>query len=236
MTNIHVSHVQHTNSPGRAGDAIDGLLAMSIVKSAGNVTGGLDKKIRARMVSNVIIEVMIGLVPVLGDFADGFWQANTKNVLLLEAVLAQRAVDLAEKAKLDAEDGGHTPVRNHIDTNGHNDHKALPSRAPVRNSHVYTDGTYDDEARSGLPPGYDQRHAGVHQRLQAKESARKAQPSQGGGGGWLNRLQSRGAGNQDTAPVQPPRPARDGRGNGAIGDGYAAAQSGHTKRHQVGSF
>ncbi len=209
----------------RAGDAIDGLLAMSIVKSAGNVTGGLDKKIRARMVSNVVIEVMIGLVPVLGDFADGFWQANTKNVLLLEAVLAQRAVDLAEKAKLDAEDGGHALDGNHVTTNGRHDYEAHPyrqntahaARAPGRNSHVYTDGTYDDESPSGLPPGYDQRHAGVHQRLQAKESARKAQPSQnGGGGGWLKRLQSIGEGNQDAAPAQPPRPARDARDNGAF--------------------
>ncbi len=215
---------------------------MSIVKSAGNVTGGLDKKIRARMVSNVIIEVMIGLVPVLGDFADGFWQANTKNVLLLEAVLAQRAVDLAEKAELDAEDGGPAPIRNHVNTNGHYAHEAHPyrqdtahaARVPVRNSHVYTDGTYDDEAPSGLPPGYDQRHAGVHQRMQAKESARKAQPSQGGGGGWLNRLQSIGSGNQDAAPAQPPRPARDARSNGAMRDEHAG--SGHTRRHQVGSF
>jgi len=232
----------------RAGDAIDGLLAMSIVKSAGNVSGGLDKKIRARMVSNVVIEVMIGLVPVLGDFADGFWQANTKNVLLLEAVLAQRAVDLVEKAKLDAEDGGHAPDRNHVNTNGHYDHEAHPSRqdptraarAPVRNSHVYTDGTYDEEARSGLPPGYDQRHAGVHQRLQAKESATKAQSSPSGGGGWLNKLQSRAAGGQDAAPSQPPRPARDTRGNGVIRkENTAPAQpprSGHTRQHQVGSF
>lgn len=221
---------------------------MSIVKSAGNVTGGLDKKIRARMVSNVVIDVMIGLIPVLGDFADGFWQANTKNVLLLEAVLAQRAVDLAEKAKLDAEDGGHAPIRNHVNTNGHYDHEAHPfrqdttqaARAPVRNSHVYTDGTYDEDSRSGLPPGYDQRHAGVHQRLQAKESARKAQPSQGGGGGWLNKIQSRGAGSQDAAPTQPPRPTNDGQGNGAMRDGHAVPaqppRSGHTTRHQVGSF
>lgn len=196
------------------------------------------------MVSNVIIEVAIGLVPVVGDFVDCFFQSNTKNVLLLEAVLAQRAVDLAEKAKLDAQDG-YSPERNtndayEQDTHPYRQDTGRRPRPTVRNSHVFTDGTYDEESQSGVPAGYDQRHAGVHQRLQAKESARKAQPTQtSGGGGWLNRLQSRGAADQDARPAQPPR-AEYSRGNGT-GREYDGApvqppRSGHTRRHQVGSF
>lgn len=218
---------------------------MTIVKSAGNVSGGLDKKIRARMVSNVVIEVAIGLVPVVGDFVDCFFQSNTKNVLLLEAVLAQRAVDLAEKAKLDAEDG-YSPERNNTmvndpyDTHPYRQDTGRRPRPTVRNSHVFTDGTYDEESRSGVPAGYDQRHAGVHQRLQAKESARKAQPAQTSvGGGFMSRLQSRGSAGQDARPAQTPR-SEYSRGNGTDReyDGAPAQppRSGHTRRHQVGSF
>lgn len=206
---------------------------MSIVKSAGNVSGGLDKKVRAKMVSNVVIDVMIGLIPVLGDFADGFWQANTKNVLLLEAVLAQRALDLLEKAKLDSIEDGHAPVRTHAYANDHRTHDAHPfrqdaeftSQAPARN-HVYSDGAYDDGADSDLPPGYDERHAGVHQRLQAKESARKTQASQNGsGGGWLSRLQSRGQ-IQEARPAQPPRPSAPAQ----------PPRPNQSRHRQVGSF
>ncbi|KAL9129937.1 MAG: hypothetical protein Q9217_001739 [Psora testacea] len=93
----------HTNavlSFLRVGDTIDGLLALSIVRSASKVSNGLDPGIRNKMMRNVILDVIIGLVPVLGDIGDTFFRCNTKNSTLLEEMLKERvkkALDEAEK-------------------------------------------------------------------------------------------------------------------------------------------
>ncbi len=40
--------------------------------------------VQARMVLNALIDMLIGLVPLLGDFADVAWKADLRNVALLE--------------------------------------------------------------------------------------------------------------------------------------------------------
>jgi hypothetical protein len=40
--------------------------------------------VQARMVLNALIDMVIGLVPVLGDLADVAWKADLRNVALLE--------------------------------------------------------------------------------------------------------------------------------------------------------
>ena len=40
--------------------------------------------VQLRMLLNVMIDVLIGLVPVAGDIADVFWKSNAKNMALLE--------------------------------------------------------------------------------------------------------------------------------------------------------
>lgn len=47
----------------------------------------LPKTILLRMVFNIAIDALVGAVPILGDFFDMGWKANTKNVTLLEAHL-----------------------------------------------------------------------------------------------------------------------------------------------------
>ena len=37
-----------------------------------------------RMLINIGLDLLIGVVPFLGDVADVFWKANTKNMALLE--------------------------------------------------------------------------------------------------------------------------------------------------------
>jgi hypothetical protein len=44
----------------------------------------LPRIIQARMLSNVLIDLAIGAVPVVGDLFDFAWKANTKNLRLLE--------------------------------------------------------------------------------------------------------------------------------------------------------
>ena len=49
----------------------------------------LPKTILVRMVFNIVIDALVGSVPILGDFFDVTWKANTKNVNLLESHLQQ---------------------------------------------------------------------------------------------------------------------------------------------------
>jgi hypothetical protein len=44
----------------------------------------LPRIIQARMISNVLIDLAIGAVPVVGDLFDFAWKANAKNLQLLE--------------------------------------------------------------------------------------------------------------------------------------------------------
>ena len=45
---------------------------------------GVPMPVLARMGLNVIIEVVVGAVPVLGDIFDATWQANMRNLSLIE--------------------------------------------------------------------------------------------------------------------------------------------------------
>ena len=45
---------------------------------------GAPKPVLARMVLNVALDTLAGVVPVLGDLFDVTWKANTRNMALLE--------------------------------------------------------------------------------------------------------------------------------------------------------
>jgi hypothetical protein len=78
-----------------------GSLASSyiIIESArlGASTGTL-----ARMVFNVLVDSLIGLIPFLGDLFDFVWKANDKNVQLLEKELLTNPPESTPKARLSA--------------------------------------------------------------------------------------------------------------------------------------
>ena len=48
------------------------------------------KTMKSKMVFNIFIDGVIGFVPVLGDFADAFFKANTRNAMLLTDFLERR--------------------------------------------------------------------------------------------------------------------------------------------------
>jgi hypothetical protein len=70
------------------GDAVTALIAVWIVVGAYRL--GVPRIVQLRMVINIGLDVLIGLVPFLGDVADVFWQANTKNMALLEHHVGER--------------------------------------------------------------------------------------------------------------------------------------------------
>ncbi|PSR92113.1 hypothetical protein BD289DRAFT_365032 [Coniella lustricola] len=99
--------------PG-VGDAIDAMMAYLLVyRKAIQVDGGLPAALQSRMLLNIALDFGIGIVPFLGDIADAWFKANTRNAWLLEEYLLTKAeaqrrgdgsVDRGAKHVLDAED------------------------------------------------------------------------------------------------------------------------------------
>jgi hypothetical protein len=74
--------------PG-AGDAVSAALSGYIILAAARA--GASKPVLLRMVGNVLLDTIIGAVPVLGDLFDVVFRSNARNVALLE----RHAVDPA---------------------------------------------------------------------------------------------------------------------------------------------
>lgn len=70
--------------PG-AGDFVGTALSAYIVIEAARL--GLPKAALGKMVYNIVLESLVGAVPVVGDWFDFAWKANVKNLELLEAHL-----------------------------------------------------------------------------------------------------------------------------------------------------
>lgn len=67
-------------APG-VGDAVTTALSLYIVYEAHKL--GVPKHVLARMLGNVAIDGLIGVVPVAGDVFDVLWRANRRNVRIL---------------------------------------------------------------------------------------------------------------------------------------------------------
>ena len=72
--------------PG-VGDLVGLLVSLGPVVVA--VRLGADGAVVARMLLNVVIDAVVGAVPILGDVFDVAWRANRRNLNLLERWLAQ---------------------------------------------------------------------------------------------------------------------------------------------------
>jgi hypothetical protein len=68
------------------GDWAGALLSCYIILQG--VRLGASREVLLRMVGNVGVEALVGVVPFLGDVFDAAWKANTRNVRLLENHLA----------------------------------------------------------------------------------------------------------------------------------------------------
>ena len=65
-----------------AGDLLTALLSCAIIVQAHRMR--IPRVVVVRMLLNVAVDFVIGVVPVVGDVADVFWKSNTKNFALLE--------------------------------------------------------------------------------------------------------------------------------------------------------
>lgn len=64
------------------GDIAGALLSFYIVKTAHEI--GVSKIDMAKMIGNIVIDFIVGFIPLLGIIFDVIYKANTKNVAILE--------------------------------------------------------------------------------------------------------------------------------------------------------
>lgn len=67
--------------PG-VGDVITGTASLAVLVTA--MRRGVPRVVLARMLLNVATDVLIGMVPVVGDAFDLLWRSNVRNLALLE--------------------------------------------------------------------------------------------------------------------------------------------------------
>jgi hypothetical protein len=67
------------------GDAAGALFSSYILYEAGRL--GVPRSTLLRMGANVLIESLVGIIPLFGDLFDAGWKSNQRNVLLLEQAL-----------------------------------------------------------------------------------------------------------------------------------------------------
>lgn len=72
------------------GDIIGVLFALQLVSKASSVDGGLPEKIRLQMISNVVFDFVIGLIPFVGDFMNILYKCNSRNFIILEKHLVEK--------------------------------------------------------------------------------------------------------------------------------------------------
>jgi hypothetical protein len=68
-------------APG-VGDTVLALISLYFVYEAAGL--GLPRHKLARMLGNVAVEAVLGVVPLLGDFFDVVWKANLRNIAIID--------------------------------------------------------------------------------------------------------------------------------------------------------
>ena len=76
------------------GDVVTGAMGLYLIFEARRL--GAQRWTMARMLINWSLDFGLGMIPVLGDFFDIAFSANSKNLRLLIADLEKRAVELRE--------------------------------------------------------------------------------------------------------------------------------------------
>src|SRR4051812_45748051 len=80
------------------GDVLTGIVQVGIVLVA-LFRYRVPRPVAARMAANVLVDVLLGAVPLLGDVFDVAFKANTRNVQLLREVQEQRQVTPAASSR-----------------------------------------------------------------------------------------------------------------------------------------
>lgn len=52
---------------------------------------GVGWRVKSRIITNMLIDFFVGLIPIVGDIFDAFFKANTRNTQLLKRYLHERS-------------------------------------------------------------------------------------------------------------------------------------------------
>ena len=69
------------------GDLVSAGIGLYLVREAREL--GASRRLRARMISNLLLDAAIGAVPVAGDIADMYFRAHRRNLKLLQKELGE---------------------------------------------------------------------------------------------------------------------------------------------------
>ena len=180
------------NSIHSAGDAFDVFMALMVVNSCKKVEHGLDPSILSKMIMNVVIDFLIGLVPFIGDLADAFFRCNTKNAVLLEKYLDERAKKARNAARV--ENGRPMEFIGNHHEEYHEQPIQMQSPPRYENGSVGRDHVTGNEHPPPAPP---------------KPTATR--PDGRGGGGWFRNFSGQGNSDRDLEAGEgapPPHPPR----------------------------
>ncbi|KAJ2987054.1 hypothetical protein NUW58_g4715 [Xylaria curta] len=72
------------------GDFADAFLGLLVIRTAKQVEGGLPFGLRLKMYFWLLVDLIIGFIPFVGDVADAAFLANTRNAAALEEYLRQK--------------------------------------------------------------------------------------------------------------------------------------------------
>lgn len=166
------------------GDAIGVLFALSLVRKAMKVEGGLDKSLQARMMINIALDFAIGLVPFLGDVADAAFKCNTKNLRLLEIHLDKKY----KPRHLDRDERNDVGVDKAKRASNRKSGIYMPTDPPPAT--IFEDFSDEEEER--------RRHADEQAsgRVQEPRPTRAPEDRRGGGGWFSGSRRDRRAGNE----------------------------------------
>lgn len=77
-----------------AGDATSAAVSIAII--AKSLRYGVPRELVTKMLANVLVDLLLGAVPLVGDLADLWFRANEKNVTLLKEFLGDEARDVID--------------------------------------------------------------------------------------------------------------------------------------------
>ena len=122
------------------GDFADAMMALWLVKKASKVDGGLPATLYAKMISNIVFDFAIGLIPIVGDLVDAVYRANTRNAWLLHVYLMAKAEavrngkvsdpETGETIHLTGHNSGHGVLQPSIRTSAAQSHAQPETSAP----------------------------------------------------------------------------------------------------------
>ena len=72
-----------------AGDLTSAAVSISLI--ARSLRYGVPHEIITKMLANVLVDLLIGAVPIVGDLGDMWFKANVRNVALLKEYLGDEA-------------------------------------------------------------------------------------------------------------------------------------------------